>query len=370
MDDEYVTLDDLYSAYVDCRKHKSNKHGAKKFEVCAMYNLKQLIKEINGRRYTLRPAQCFIVKYPTTREVFCCDFRDRVVQHFVFNELNPIIEPLLIYDAANCRKGKGTDFAIQRASRFLRQSTDNYSIDSYILKMDLTGFFMRIDRDRIYDIIIDIIDKHYKGRYVNTLKYLVNIIIFTDITKNVRRLSPKSDWDNLPARKTLFNNPNGLPIGNICSQLFANVYLNELDHIIKSRERFYSRYVDDMLVVNTDIKSLIDTLSITNEYLPSINMKLNDKKTRIIPSKYGVLYLGIIIKPFYNTLSDTRINRMYYTGYLVDSEDKARKSAGSRKGMILRYHGKRVYIRWFNRLPYNDNLTLDEKLNIKLICNE
>ena len=118
----------MYNAYVSCRKNKRNKPSCKKFEVNALYNIQKLCSDINPCSYKLRPAECFIVKDPRLREVFCANFRDRVVQHFVYNELNPVIEKMLIYDAANCRKGKGTDFAIDRVARFIRRETCNYSV--------------------------------------------------------------------------------------------------------------------------------------------------------------------------------------------------------------------------------------------------
>ena len=101
-----IQFQDMYNAYVSCRKNKRNKPSCKKFEVNALYNIQKLCSDINSCSYKLRPAECFIVKDPRLREVFCANFRDRVVQHFVYNELNPVIEKMLIYDAANCRKGK------------------------------------------------------------------------------------------------------------------------------------------------------------------------------------------------------------------------------------------------------------------------
>ena len=345
----YITFDDLYRAYEDCRKHKKNKSGAKKFEAFAFYNLRILLDEINSFEYKLRPAQCFVVKYPTAREVFCCDFRDRIVQHFIFNELNPYIEPLFVYDTASCRKHKGGDFAVSRVSSFLRKCTKDYTEGCYILKMDIKGFFMHLSRDRIYKLVEDIIDNYYKGDYSCILKYLLNVIIYSDITKDVKFMSPESDWDLIPKEKSLFGNSNGLPIGNICSQLFANFYLNDLDHLIKSREKYYSRYVDDMVVIGDDYEHLQETLQLVNEYLPSIGLRLNPKKTFIKYSKSGITYLGVTIKPFYNVLSKSRINRMYYTscnnGYSL-----ALAGARSRKGMIVRYHGHKVYLRWFSKL--------------------
>lgn len=245
-----VDLSDMYYAYECCRKNKKNKYGTKKFEANALFNVQRLVEDINSKKYKLSQSQCFIVKDPKVREVFCAHFRDRVVQHFVFNELNPVIDKLLIFDAANCRVAKGTDFAVRRVERFVRSATKDYREQAFYLKMDLSGFFMRIQRQGLLDKVEAIIDESYQGKYSEVLHDLVRIILLTDVTKNAVRISPKSEWDLLPAKKTLFGNENGLPIGNICSQLFANLYLNDLDHMIKSRHRYYSRYVDDMIIVD------------------------------------------------------------------------------------------------------------------------
>lgn len=361
-----VTFDDLYRAYLDCIKRKKNKFDAKKFEQYAFYNLKILLDEINERRYRLKQAKCFIVNDPTIREVFCCSFRDRIVHHFVYNELNPVIEKMLIFDAASCRKGKGTDFAIKRVQRFIRTASNNYTDTAYYLKFDLSGFFMNIDRQRMLKLVLDVIHNRYEGRYKEVLDYLVRIIILTDITKGAKRVSPIEKWEKLPARKSLYGNPNGLPIGNLCSQIFANLYLNELDHIIKGRERFYSRYVDDAIIINSDRQYLINTLDVIRKYLGSIGLSLNMKKTYIQDAKYGILFLGIMIKPYYSVLGKSRINRMYKSSCNFNDVDFAYRSISSRKGMVHRYHGHKVYRRWFYSLDkeFTDKLIMDHSCRL------
>lgn len=116
----------MYNAYTNCIRHK-NSTSAKEFETYALYNIKKLTDEINNRKYKLKQAKCFVVKKPRYREVFCCSFRDRVVQQFVYDELYPVIDKTLIFDSSHSRKKKGTDFAIKRVARFLRTSTKNYT---------------------------------------------------------------------------------------------------------------------------------------------------------------------------------------------------------------------------------------------------
>ena len=249
-DTSFVTLDDIHQAYEDCKRKKKGKRGTKEFSRNALFNCCVIADEINERRYKLRPSECFIVSYPKPREVFCAAFRDRVVQHFVYNELNPIIEKMLIADTYTYRVGKGTDYAIKRIVRKLRQATDNYTKSVTDMKMDLGGFFMSINRQWLCGLVIEVINFHYFGKYKSVLLYLVPIIITSDFTKNAKRLVPIERWDILPKHKSLFGSTTGLPIGNITSQLFANFALNRIDHYIKSRHQFYVRYVDDMFLID------------------------------------------------------------------------------------------------------------------------
>lgn len=363
-----ICYEDMYNAYLDCRKRKKNKKDAKAFELNALYNISVLVDEINAGKYKLRPSSCFIIEYPTMREVFCSAFRDRIVQHFVYNELNPVIDKRLIHDTASCRVGKGTDRAIDRVERFVREATDNYTHDANYVKADLSGFFMSIDRQLLLEKVLVLIDEDYHGKYKNVLKYLVRIIITTDQTINARFLCDRSMWDKLPKRKSLFGNPYGLPIGNITSQMFVNFYMNDIDHYIKSRHKYYERYVDDIVIVDNDKNKLKETLDGIRKMLPNYNLKLNERKTRIGNVKYGIDFLGIKIKPYYSVIGKKRIGRIYYTTRQITDPVKMVQSANSRKGMFKRYHGYRIARRWYESIHerFEDILMLkDYKFIVK-----
>lgn len=365
-----IEIQDMWLAYIDCKKRKNSKIGAIEFEYNALYNVQSLVEEINERKYKLQPSKCFVITEPTYREIFCADFRDRVVQHFVYRELNPIIDKMLIYDAANCRKGKGTDFAAHRVEKFVRQASDNYvnADEAWYLKMDLSGFFMRINRDRLLEQVLDIIKNKYQGKYREELEYLTEIIMLADATKDCIRVSSKELWDKLPPQKTLFDNPDGLPIGNICSQMCANLYLNDLDHFIKSRHRFYSRYVDDMIIIDKDKDKLYETLKMIKECLPEINMKLNEKKTYINRVKNGFTYVGARIRPYYSRVSKRRIKQLNKSPKTFKNKEDALRKTISRKGMFQHYHGFNDMKKWIDGLEgiYEDSLVLTKDFEIYL----
>lgn len=369
--DGVVTLQDLYTAYEDCRHRKKRKKGAKAFDPYALHILFCIRDELNQRRYRLKPSQCFVIKYPVPREVFCASFRDRVVQHFVFNELNPVIEKLLIRDTASCRIDKGTDYAIHRAQTFLRRETEDYKhIDGvYIAKFDLSGFFMSIDRQILLNKVLWVVDNKYNGKYKAVLRYLLPIIILSDVTVNASRLSPLKDWELLPPHKTLFGNTKGLPIGNITSQLFANYYLNDIDHLFKARHKSYVRYVDDIIVIDRDKSKLEETRAMVSVMLSKVGMRLNERKSVITEARYGVQFLGIKIMPFYSVLSKRRIGRLWHTSRKFKNAEQAFASCSSRKGTFNRYHGKRISERWYYSLPseIREHLKMDTDAKFHLV---
>lgn len=156
-----MNLTKLFLAYYDCRKNKRKTASAIKFELDYESNLIQLHEEIMNRTYTVGKSIAFIVDRPVKREIFAGDFRDRIVHHFIVNELNPIFENLFIHDSYSCRVGKGTSFGIARMEHFMRASSDNYRSEAWILKLDIAGFFMSIDRTVLLGMIENIIDTKY-----------------------------------------------------------------------------------------------------------------------------------------------------------------------------------------------------------------
>lgn len=103
-------------------------------------------KEINNGTYTPGKSIAFVVEKPVKREIFAADFRDRIVHHLIINKLNPLFEKQFIYDSYACRVNKGTHFGINRVTRFIRQCSQNYQLPCYILKLDVEGFFMHIEK--------------------------------------------------------------------------------------------------------------------------------------------------------------------------------------------------------------------------------
>jgi RNA-directed DNA polymerase len=297
-------LFDLFQAYFDARKNKRNTINALAFEKHFEASLFELHSEIINRYYEPRKSIYFIVDRPVKREIFAASFRDRVIHHFIFNSISPIFEGLFISDSYSCRKGKGTHCGIRRIDHFIRSCSENYSKDCYILKLDIKGYFMAMNRALLFEKVKSglLHDRHEYVRNLPLIHYLVEKTIFNDPTKNCTVKGNKADWTGLPKDKSLFHaQPNcGLPIGNLTSQLFGNIYLNEFDHFVKRdlKIRFYGRYVDDFILIHNDKEYLKSLVPVIKTYLLNhLELQLHPQKIYLQHYTKGVKYLGAVIKP-------------------------------------------------------------------------
>jgi RNA-directed DNA polymerase len=297
-----IELSELFKAYFNCRINKRNTANALAFEVEYESNLVKLCEEINNGTYQIGKSIAFIVDKPVKREIFAADFRDRVVHHLVIGKLNNLFERQFIHDSYSCRVDKGTHFGIQRVDKFIRQCSGNYTKNCYILKLDLQGFFMSINKETLFAKLEQFINEKYKNSDKDFLIKLCKQIIFNDPTKNCIIKGNKSDWNDLPQTKSLFHSqPNcGLPIGNLTSQVFANFYMDTFDHFVKHdlKIRYYGRYVDDFVIVHKDKEYLKKVISKISEYLQTeLQVTIHPKKIYLQHYSKGVKFLGTVILP-------------------------------------------------------------------------
>ncbi len=296
-------LNNLFQAYFDARKNKRNTINALAFEKNLEKNLFELYQEIINYKYQPKPSICFIVNKPVKREIFAANFRDRVVHHFIYNYISPIFEKTFINDSYSCRKGKGTHYGIKRIDHFIRSCSENYTKDSYILKLDIQSYFMSINKNLLFHKVkTTLLEYRLKVSFnLSLVLYLLEKTIFNNPVENCRVKGNKTNWSGLPASKSLFkvSKTNGLPIGNLTSQLFGNVYLNEFDHFVKRdlRIRYYGRYVDDFVIIHENKHYLLNVISEIRKYLQSeLSLQLHPDKIYFQHFSKGVSYLGAVIK--------------------------------------------------------------------------
>jgi retron-type reverse transcriptase len=310
-------LADLFKAYYDARRNKRNTPSALRFETRYESNLLKLYQEIRDRSYELQPSICFIVNEPVKREVFAADFRDRVVHHLIYNYIWPVFDRQFIYDSYSCRPGKGTLFGIRRLEHFIRSCSQNYRMDCYILKMDIRGYFMSMDRALLFEMVMTglVNSRFVENLDLDLLQYLIRKTIFNDPTDGCIIRGHRSDWEGLPPTKSLFTAlaGKGLPIGNLTSQLFSNIYLNELDQFVKRelKIKYYGRYVDDFFLIHPDREYLKNCIIWIREMLSDkLRLELHPKKMYLQHYAKGVKFLGVLIMPW-RTYPDRRVvNRL------------------------------------------------------------
>lgn len=148
-------LFDLYIAFFDAARHKHKMAYVVKFERDLRQNLEELCDDLLTRCYVALPSKCFIVNYPKKREVFAAMFRDRIVHHLYFRYTHQLFERTFIADSYSCIEGRGTHYGISRLRQHIRQASQNWQQPAYALSLDIRGYFMHIDRQRLLKIATD-----------------------------------------------------------------------------------------------------------------------------------------------------------------------------------------------------------------------
>ncbi len=291
------SLENIYRAYRQCRRRKRNTYNALIFEQNLEDNLLELHESLNNQTYLPKPSIAFLVEKPKRREIFAADFRDRVVHHLLVNDMEPQWERRFIHDSYACRQGKGTHKAVERLRSFTRKVTANGTRRAWYLQLDVRGFFITLNRQ----ILFKRLAKHESDP---TILWLIQVILFQELTHRCRlRDARRSDFESLPAHKTLFKTaPDcGLPIGNLTSQFFANIYLDILDQFVKHqlKARYYLRYCDDFILLSEN-KSQLETWEeqISTFLNDNLQLQLNERR-KLRPISDGIDFLGYIVRPDY-----------------------------------------------------------------------
>lgn len=256
----------LYKAHIVARRSKRTTKEVIDFEMNLAANLTSISDSLKNGTYSIGEYYNFTVHDPKVRIIHALHYCDRVVQHCICDEvLAPTLDRKLIYDNAACRIGKGTHFAMKRLSRFLTDFHKKHGTDGYFLKCDIRKFFDNID----HEILKNKLKKIFIEKKVFTL--LCNII---------------DSFEKYPGK--------GLPLGNQTSQWFAIYYLDDFDRLIKEKLqiRYYSRYMDDCVLIHNDKAYLQKCLETMRHFANSELHLAFNAKTEIFPIKNGVDYLG------------------------------------------------------------------------------
>ena len=317
---------DLYAAFICAKRHKAKKPYVLHFERNLKENIESLCDDLWTRRYKPEPSTCFVIQRPKKREVFAAQFRDRIVHHLYYNYTHELFERTFIQDTYSCIPGRGTHYGIERMEQHIRQESRNWQRPCYALKIDIRGYFMHINRLRLLDIatasLTKMADHQANGGMkwrdvidIDFILWLTHEIVLLDPTDGCRHVGNSSEWDDVDASKLMANAPAdcGMPIGNLTSQLFSNVYMNPFDQMVKRVLYFlhYGRYVDDSATISSDRQRLTDAIPVMRDFLKDeLCLDMHMGKTQIIDVRYGVEFLGAFIKPYRTYICNRSLSRI------------------------------------------------------------
>ncbi|MDP3057033.1 MAG: reverse transcriptase/maturase family protein [bacterium] len=297
---DVFSFQNLLGAYYRCRKTKRKSSSAAKFEINFERELLKLEEELQRHTYESGRSICFAITDPKLREVWAADFRDRVVHHLLVSRLEPIWEKMFIFHSYACRREKGAHKAICYLNKTISPSL-------FFLQADIQSFFVSINKD----VLSSLVKKYIKNPEI---VWLTEKIIFHDPTKNYFAKGDLKLLASVPPHKSLFGkNDCGLPIGNLTSQFFANIYLNELDQFVKHslKCRYYFRYMDDLLLLHSSKEQLLLWKDDINNFVETrLKLKLHPKKQILQPAINGINFCGYIIKPGYALIRRRTVKKL------------------------------------------------------------
>jgi retron-type reverse transcriptase len=281
--DQLITLENLFLSWREFKKGKSKRFDVQQFEFNLEDNIFQLYQELENKTYKHLGYASFFVQDPKLRHIHKAKVRDRIVHHLISRYLEQTYDKTFIFDSYSCRKNKGTHKAENRLKAFSLKQSKNNKFNFYCLKCDIKKFFDSVN----HQILIDILKRKIRDQ---NILWLVKEIIFS------------------------FQVEKGIPLGNLTSQYFANIYLNKLDQLIKHKLRikYYIRYTDDFLILDIDKNKLQRLIHPINQFLNhQLNLSLHPDKIIIRKYNQGIDFLGYVTLPYYRVLRTKTKKRMF-----------------------------------------------------------
>lgn len=278
-----ISAENLFSAWDEFRRGKLHKHDVQVFELDLEENIFKLHHELKAKTYRHSPYAGFYVRDPKQRHIHKAAVRDRIVHHAVFSVLSPIFEETFISTSFSCRVGYGTHRGVEALQKMIRRVSRNDTRPCYVLKCDVRKFFDSVNHEILFSVI-------KKRISCEDALWLVKTIIDS------------------------YGDGKGIPIGNLTSQLFANVYLNELDRFMKHTlgVKHYLRYTDDVAVVSEDREYLEKLLPGISSFLGNeLSLRLHENKSTIRSICQGADFLGYIVFSEYRLLRTKTRRRIF-----------------------------------------------------------
>ncbi|RJP47120.1 MAG: RNA-dependent DNA polymerase [Armatimonadetes bacterium] len=276
---QLITLGNIFRGYKEFRIGKKKKRDVIKFEQDLKNNLINLYKLLSQKNYQPGIYTSFYVKDPKLRLIHKAIVVDRIVHHIVSVQLEKIYEPTFYVHSYSCRNNKGTHKGVAAFQKMAIKVSRNHTRNCWALKCDVKKFFASVN----HKILLKILSQRIKDQdFFNLLEKIV-ISFYSNKTTNL-------------------NNKKGIPIGNLTSQFFSNIYLNELDQFIKYelKVKYYVRYADDFILLSEDKEYLLNLINPIQQFLQKeLDLELHPQKIILGKFASGVDFLGYIIFPKY-----------------------------------------------------------------------
>jgi len=273
--EEIISIENLFQAWNEFKKGKRKKKDVQVFERRLEDNLFELYFKLKNKTYRHGAYFSFYVNDPKRRHIHKASVSDRIAHHLLYRYLYNLFDKTFIYDSYSCRLNKGTHRGVRRLFKFARKESRNYTGICWALKCDVKKFFAAVD----HKILFSLLSKEISDK--NILQLLQRVI------------------DSFHSE---MGNGKGIPLGNLTSQVFANIYLNELDQFVKHKLgiRYYLRYADDFVILSNKRKFLEALVPKIREFLKT-ELRLSLHPDKIIFRKYtwGIDFLGYKVLPHY-----------------------------------------------------------------------
>lgn len=281
---DVISIDNLLSAWQEFRRGKRAKLDVAKYELNLERNIFDLCRTLLSEAWKPDPYQVFFVRDPKLREIHKASVRDRILYQAVYRKLYKVFDRHFIFDSYSSRKKKGTHNGVKRLTRFSDKISSNNTNTGYILKCDIRKFFDSIDQKILLDLVVRKIDD-------KKLFSLVRQIIIS--------------FKKTPGK--------GLPLGNVTSQLFANIYLNVLDQFVKHKlkAKFYARYCDDFIIGSCSLDYLRFCLAEIKKFCDKqLLLEIHPNKISLGKINLGTDFLGYVNLPHRRVLRTKTKQRM------------------------------------------------------------
>jgi RNA-directed DNA polymerase len=369
---EQVSYRDLHAAWQRARRNKVPSAGQLHFESNWMERLLDLQRNLLTGTWSPLPTTCFVAQRPKAREIHAPAFSDRVVHHWLVPQLEAIFEPGFIHDSFANRRGRGTHAAVARLRRFVRQVHSGQG-GGWYLQLDIRNFFNTVHRPTLYRILKARLER--AGASLPVRRAVHALLRHPVARQGVRHLATPAQRALVPRHKRLEAAPAGcgLPIGNLSSQFFANVYLDRLDQFVKHTLRAprYLRYVDDFVLVHHD-RAQLEAWRVAIEHFLRRELRLELKDDiRLRRLTDGIDFLGYVVYPTHTRVRRRVIGhvnealsaweRRHVAGDRVRGTPEhfrgVRSSWASYLGHLRHANGHRLQQRMHRRYPWLDVAT-------------